>query len=295
MKLISVEDYDRLNKHQKTIPTDTYNNIFLSKDNIASDVLNTAAIPDEIRLQLYSSLMHTVKKTLAEILNKPLNVKIENSSPKKDSLSATKTSELPSNNFSASTSEDVINHDTNQSPDHSVLTQNDFLLISSLPSRYMLPASKIMTMLKDHEDLIQWDEEGHVTFFGNDIVPESNITDLLNYAVRESGFQNAPAATNRFLAVCKLINIPTHLLARNIGKDWYGNVQNIRKRKTFTDSAKNMERFYSKLRNWEPIAFEDILENNNEELLESQVQPSLIDTPSPSSKKPTKRKRIEFL
>jgi len=152
-----------------------------------------------------------------------------------------------------------------------------------------------MTMLKDHEDLIQWDDEGRVTFFGNDLVPESNITDLLNYAVRESGFQNAPAATNRFLAVCKLINIPTHLLARNIGKDWYGNVKNIRKRKTFTDSAKNMEPYYSRLRNWEPLAFEDIVENNDEELLESQEQPLLVDTPSPSLKQPKKRKRIEFV
>jgi hypothetical protein len=142
------------------------------------------------------------------------------------------------------------------------LSDTDFFLISSIPDRFRLNACNLLKKLKQNKQLIRWDENVHVTFFENEDVPGSNIVDLLNYSVRDLKWAHNPAGINRFVAVCKLLNVPSHLLSKEVKKDWYGTLDNIKPRKTYTNSAQKIEKFKSTLINWEPMFYEDTLDDD---------------------------------
>lgn len=74
MRVVSEEEYGRYNKLTK--PIDYANNHFLTdKSDEVSEVLNSN-IPEDIKIQLYSSLMKHVSHKLREIIDKPVNVNL---------------------------------------------------------------------------------------------------------------------------------------------------------------------------------------------------------------------------
>jgi hypothetical protein len=207
--------------------------------------------------------MNSVRNKLEEALLMPVSIKINNS--KKPELnngedSSNITSEIPSK---------IVENELDTSPIE--LSKNDFLLISSIPDKFHLNARNLLLKLKQNKKLIRWDEGGHVTFFENEDVPGSNIVDLINYSVRDLKWANNPAGINRFLAVCKLLNVPSHLLSREVKKDWYGTLDDLKPRITYTNSAQKIEKFKNHLRNWEPLYFEDTLDDDNDDDLDDET------------------------
>src|SRR5580698_8405456 len=56
--------------------------LFSRKERGAKSVLLSTDIPDDIKLQLYGSIMNVVNSHLVEIMNKPVNVKVVEDKPK---------------------------------------------------------------------------------------------------------------------------------------------------------------------------------------------------------------------
>jgi hypothetical protein len=245
MKLIPLEKYLQLSK-SKDIPTGVEKGTLISKNSDATDILNNQSIPDDIKLDIYSVVMNTVREKLNEVLTKPVNVQFK--VPVNISHSNTDKSHglVDRSYFNG-----ISSSNQNESP--VVLNKNDNIVISSIPPKFRQPASIILSVLKQNRNVVSWDKEGRVTFFKSEHVAGSNITDLLNYAIRELTWADPPSGTNRFLAACKILNVPTHLLSKEVRKDWYSTVDHIQPRNTTKQSAMNMNRFYSNFKNWEPI------------------------------------------
>jgi hypothetical protein len=83
------------------------------------------------------------------------------------------------------------------------------------------------------------------------------------------------------------------LLLKEVRKDWYGTADHIQPRNTTTQSAMNMNMFYSNLKNWEPIVYDDEEDDdrNTEETIVFVTPPNFQNTPS-CSKPSKKRKKL---
>jgi hypothetical protein len=60
MKLISVSEYERLTKSRSGIPISPDESVILNKSAKASKVLSLETIPDDVKLALYNSIVHSL-------------------------------------------------------------------------------------------------------------------------------------------------------------------------------------------------------------------------------------------
>lgn len=251
MKLISEHEFDRL-KTQTTKISDAKEHFFHEKAQDAESLLDSSTIPDDIKIQLYGSVMSAVQHQLHEILNKPVNVKLSGVNFPKKTTKTSSSSEV----FRTPTGSAVFDEDDEQDESvttHGSLSANDLKLIETQPTNVRVKLYHVMKSLKGNEKLVHWDEKGRVTFFNDDYVPESNIVDLLNFTTRELKWDENPSGINRFLRVCKMINLPTSLLSKEAKKGWLGDIP---PRENLTDSARRSDNTFM---NWEPLRQEDLI------------------------------------
>jgi hypothetical protein len=126
---------------------------------------------------IYSVVMNTVREKLSEVLPKPVNVQFK----VPVNISHSNTDESHSL-VDRSYFNGISSSNQNESP--VALNKNDNFPISSIPPKYRQHASIIQSILKQNKNVVSWDKEGRVTFLKSEHVAGSNITDLLNYAIR---------------------------------------------------------------------------------------------------------------
>jgi hypothetical protein len=240
MRVVSEEEYVRLNKTDKPLEQ-ARTHFFTDKDEEASHILQNSGIPEDIRLQLYSSLMNHVSKKLKQIINKPVSVKfsLDDVSELADANENSGETNLNSSNLSDETLGSGAS-DVN-------FNKKDTLFIDSLPKTKKPLAKMLMTKLKKHKDLIKWDETGRVTFFGDEFEPETSIADLVSFAVRDLKHDSYPNGLNRFLRVCKMLNVPSSFYRTSLRKDVAQDLM------FSTNSAKRFANF----ENWESLSRND--------------------------------------
>ena len=110
-------------------------------------------------------------------------------------------------------------------PSHQ-LNETDKQIIDSVPKTMQNRAKLLIQKLKDHSDVISWNDNEQLVLEGS-IVPNSNIVDLVNDVMRKrKGFN--PEHSNTFGKALAKINVPEDYLRnpdRIDSKRWYRRLQ----------------------------------------------------------------------
>ena len=106
------------------------------------------------------------------------------------------------------------------------LNATDKQIIDSVPKTVQNRAKLLIQKLKDHSDVISWNDNGQLVLEGS-IVPNSNIVDLVNDVMRKrKGFN--PKHSNTFAKALTKINVPVDYLRNPDRMDsirWYRRLQ----------------------------------------------------------------------
>ncbi len=260
MKLVADDEYERYIKKSSPIK-DAKEHFFRDVHTNSENVLSNDSIPDDIKIQLYSSVMRHVKEKLHQALSEPINVKIsgfpeksvvDTSVDKNMTFSTGTATSSPIGSFSSA----KLNDSYTEPPFTPTSVSRDHVLLQNIPIKIRFDKIiPLMELLKARPDLIQWDKNGRVTFFGTEAVSGSNIVDMLNYATRELKWTKNPNGINRFLQVIKMVNVPTILLSKDVKHDVLGDLEDVRPRPNASNSASRLGNFD----NWQPIRSADTL------------------------------------
>ena len=87
---------------------------------------------------------------------------------------------------------------------------SDEMIVRGIPKNMKTRAQALLARLKEREDAITWDERGQVILKG-DLIPKSNISDLISDAMRSRKHFN-PVGVQKFYDVLYEINIPKDLV-----------------------------------------------------------------------------------
>ena len=86
------------------------------------------------------------------------------------------------------------------------LSATDKQIIHSVPKTMQNHAKLLIQKLKDHSDVISWNDNGQLVLDGS-AIPNSNILDLVNYVMRKrKGFN--PEHSSTFAKALTKINVP---------------------------------------------------------------------------------------
>ena len=95
---------------------------------------------------------------------------------------------------------------TSESDTSEQLSATDKQIIDSVPKTMQNRAKLLIQKLKDHSDVISWNDNGQLVLDGSTI-PNSNIVDLVNDVMRKrKGFN--PEHSNTFTKALTKINVP---------------------------------------------------------------------------------------
>lgn len=184
--------------------------LFSRKDRGASNLLAASTIPDDIKLQLYGSLMNLVNNHLTDIINKPLNVKVI------DDQEVKHVSEVKS--------VPQVKHEVKIAPEvkekpvmvEKAVSSKSTTQPVHMPRALLEKQSYIMNKLMDHPHMISWDDDGRVTFFGNNFSPNSDIRALLHSVTSDAREVIYPHGYSSFENVLKMTNIPPHVVSKRL-------------------------------------------------------------------------------
>lgn len=169
-----------LNQHQQTVPPTV--KTAASLDEEINTILKRQDMTDYDKAKLYS-----------EILQKYLTVK-EKIFP----------TAIPP------TSTSVISESIQESNKSTQGGQyNDASIIQTVPKKYQSRAANMIRFLRQQNN-IQWDDKGRV-LYKDEIIPESNIIDLINDQMRSRKNIN-PVGFQVFSKALKEMNVPTELI-----------------------------------------------------------------------------------
>lgn len=270
MRIVSEEEYNQLEKQRK--PIDFAQNHFLDdKGNQVSDLLQSD-IPEDIKLQMYSSLMKGFSSKLKDMIEKPISVKLSVDKKQKTIEDSNKLEE------SESAIPSSINSTPVSSPEKTTLGKKDITFIKDMPLTLNTKAYNIMGFLKCHPELIKWGKDGRVTFWGNEFEPNSNIGDLMSYSLRDLKWTKNPPGINRFIRVLKMLNLPATNFSTKVRSDLLGSLDTISLRDNVTKSGEKMSSF----KNWTPMS-------NKDTVIQS---PDQFTTPSQTPARPKSFKDI---
>ena len=87
---------------------------------------------------------------------------------------------------------------------------SDEMIVRGIPKNMKTRAQALLARLKEREDAITWDERGQVILKG-DLIPKSNISDLISDAMRFRKHFN-PVGVQQFYDVLYEINVPKDLV-----------------------------------------------------------------------------------
>lgn len=250
MRVVSEDEYSQLLKKTNTMEH-AKTHFFTDKDQEATSVFGSL-ISEDIKVQLYSSLMKRVNNQLKDILDKPISVRMVSGEDKSSigKSNTISTNETPPPVTPSSTESTPVG-----SPEKFTLSESDIKMLKEFPTTQMNKAHNLLGFLKCHPEMIKWDKSGRVTFWGSEFEPDSNISDLMSYSIRDLKWTTSPNGINRFLRVCKMLNVPAALFSTVVRNDLMGTLDSIPLKQTATLSAHKLSSFSA----WEPLNQNDAL------------------------------------
>lgn len=235
MKLISEDEFNRLNSHDLHKPPVEVEKIsYSNKQQAAEDILEDNEIPDDIKSVMYSQLLkklidkidvHITKNSEHKVNSPQLEQKVNKANPHSSENNITKNYEL---------------------------STEDINLLKGLPFAHRPKAEHVIKILKQRPDLITWNALGVCTINGK-LEPESKLVDLLNYTLTSTKWRLLPVGINRFLAICKELNVPSSVVSSKLKHEFLR--QNIKPRGKRL-SSERAENQHVKTFGWQSYASE---------------------------------------
>ncbi|CAL8136730.1 unnamed protein product [Orchesella dallaii] len=222
MKLIHEQKYLKLLRNQAE---NSVKQAAESKGDDASKILFDRKIPDDIKLAMYMKLVNEFKLKISEILNTSVPVHLTGETqPLTPEVQAKEKTFFDADSFDTAESEVY-------------LSIQDKAIISMFPPTFQQRAEIVLKILKERPDLISWDKNGVITFFGDDLCRESSLYDLLNYLIRDLKWKVAPNGANRFLLICKKLGVPASILRNKLREQYVKALDNFSEIKSASDSG----------------------------------------------------------
>lgn len=206
-------------------------------------------LPDDVKLALFMQISKEVNHRFNEFLNKPVKVEVVD------------VDDLPK--------------EEEKQIDVSI---DDTFILNNVAEKFRDKARAILDILREHPEQIEWDSYGGVTFFGEELLG-SNMSDLLNYVLRDAGkWPTPPLGINRFILVCKRFNVPATFIKKDLREQFLGTLSDFNEVKSNSESVLNIPRIKNNLiQNWTSV-FEDSGD-------------ILIHTSTPMKKKPVQKRQ----
>jgi len=197
----------------------------------AKKILDSKNLPDDIKLQLFSTAMKDATDNLLKLLSKPVRV---------DSF-ATK---RPSNKIAKI---HKINDEAETLPVLNLPEEIDEIIVSKLLKSIQDRGKVILHHLRTANDIVSWDQDGCI-YFGNVKEPGSNIVNVIDYMTRTLKDLRPPIGINRVLSIARYTNLPASVLAPHLRKNFIGTFDAMPVKPSITDSAKNIDKFRDGIR-----------------------------------------------
>lgn len=97
-------------------------------------------------------------------------------------------------------------------------TQWRSIIIDSIPKNQRIRARGFLNYIEMVPDKLRWNDEGHLIVEGATVIPQSNIVDLVNYAVRDSLKRKVPHGWWEFINAIKNTNLPRDTALGKLGQ-----------------------------------------------------------------------------
>ncbi|GBM28474.1 hypothetical protein AVEN_254674-1 [Araneus ventricosus] len=90
----------------------------------------------------------------------------------------------------------------------------DRVVLNSVPQGMKNEASKAMDFIKEHSNILKWNDKGEI-LIGNELISKTNIADLFNIIFTHNKKKTNVAGIQEFLAALNLMNMPKHYVKNN--------------------------------------------------------------------------------
>ncbi|GBL70996.1 hypothetical protein AVEN_70371-1 [Araneus ventricosus] len=90
----------------------------------------------------------------------------------------------------------------------------DRVVLNSVPQGMKNEASKAMDFIKEHSNILKWNNKGEI-LIGNELISKTNIDDLFNILFTHNKKKTNVAGIQEFLAALNLMNMPKHYVKNN--------------------------------------------------------------------------------
>ncbi|CAL8130461.1 unnamed protein product [Orchesella dallaii] len=205
-------------------------------------ILFDLEIPDDSKLAMYMKLVNEFNQKISEITNKPVPVNVTGVIYKPTVEKPQTKEKTFIDNESFDTAENLVH-----------LNTQDRTLISMFPPSFQQRAEIVIKFLKERPDLICWDKQGVVTFFGDELCESSSLFDLLNFLIRELKWKVAPNGINRFLLICKKLHVPASVLRKKLREQYLRAFDHFGVVKSASDSVKMFNDNKHRLLHWSSL------------------------------------------
>lgn len=244
MKLISEETYNLLmSQRSEPFPEKT----FVNKDDLAKKLLQSEDIPDDIKLAMYMSIIRDFTNKVEELAHKP-----ESGQSLSDADKARK----------------PFHENLSEVDEPAEESDRDLKLVSIFPEKIRSSVEVILERIKNNRDLIFWNNKGEVTFFLNEFVEGSSIIDLINYILRDLKWKVAPKGANRFILVCRKLNVPASIVRKSLRESFSSSIPTINAVKSASESFHDFSGYQAALIGWTNLDDED-----EDTFLDTQTSP----------------------
>lgn len=235
MRLIPEQNYQKL---METIHySENKNSASILNREEKEQTLLGADIPDDVKIKLYMHLISEFNSKIDDLKKSPSLSNIKETKDNDAQTTSSKTYEL---------------------------TEQEHNLIQFIPEKFRESAEAIVKLLARHKDLITWDKQGVVTFFKNETEKDSSILDLINYLLRDLKWKSVPKGINRFLIICKKLNIPASLVRSSLREALTSPIDNLSPVRTTSDSGNSFSLYLNTVKNWSNLESASDSESDSE-------------------------------
>ena len=192
MVLVPKNTLERLQQRQQILTppvTQTLKNL----DSEMSDILSSNQLDDEEKAKLYNQVLQRYLTYYDQRKGQPIHVK----------LTTPKPVETPKQEEAKDTTEEPA-------PEKPVLSTVEEEVMKSVPKLYKSGARQLLDKIKEHRDVLHWNEKGEL-MYENKPISGSHVVDLVNDTLRHrKGFE--PIGWSVFARGLARMNVPENLV-----------------------------------------------------------------------------------
>ena len=192
MVLVPENTLERLQQRQQIL-TPPVTQALKNLDSEMTDILSSNQLDDEEKAKLYNQVLQRYLTYYDQRKGQPIHVK----------LTTPKPVETPKQEEAKYTTEEPA-------PEKPVLSTVEEEVMKSVPKLYKSGARQLLDKIKEHRDVLHWNEKGEL-MYENKPISGSHVVDLVNDTLRRrKGFE--PVGWSVFARGLARMNVPENLV-----------------------------------------------------------------------------------